>query len=153
MSVILGIDPGSLTTGFGLVRCTQSGIYHLAHGTAILAANKSLAERLGDLAHDLNTIIDQYSPERVAVEDIFVLKNARSALILGQARGAVLAVMGLRKIPVIALSPTAVKSRLTGNGRAKKFQVAHMVALRLGIPLPKSEDASDALALAIALAS
>ncbi len=149
--IILGIDPGSLKTGFGLISQDSLGkISHLAHGTIVLDSKKKLSERIADLAQDLCVLLDKYQPDYAVVEDVFFCKNARSALILGQARGAALAVLGLRNIPVEALSPTEVKSLVAGRGRALKFQLAHIVALQLGIVVPKSEDASDALALAIA---
>lgn len=149
--IVLGIDPGSLKTGFGIIKLNKSGISHVAHGAIILDKKKSLASRINDLAHDLNTVIKKYNPSIAVVEDVFYCKNARSALILGQARGAALALLGLYKIEVEALSPTAVKLMVAGHGRAEKFQVAMMVAKDLGIDIPKHEDASDALALALAL--
>ena len=148
---ILGIDPGSLRTGFGVISAGNGTLRHIAHGTIILDAKKNLSERLADLARDLTTVLGKYRPERAVVEDIFFFKNARSALVLGQARGAALAILGLHAIPIEVLSPTRVKSLIAGRGRAQKFQIAQIVALELGIALPQSEDASDALALALAV--
>lgn len=150
--IILGIDPGSLRTGFGLIDCSKRPFCHLAHGTIVLSAKLSLSERLRDLATDIATVIDKYRPTRAVVEDVFLFNNPRSALILGQARGAALAVLGLRGVPVESLSATRIKSLITGNGQAKKFQVAHMVSIALNIDIPHSEDSSDALAIAMALA-
>jgi crossover junction endodeoxyribonuclease RuvC len=124
----------------------------MTHGTIVLDAKKSVAERLADLGRDMALIVEKYRPNRAAVEDIFLFKNPRSALILGQARGAVLAVLGIHGIAIDTLSPTKVKSLTAGRGKAQKFQVARIVALQLGILPPKSADASDALAVALACA-
>ncbi|MCA9508215.1 MAG: crossover junction endodeoxyribonuclease RuvC [Myxococcales bacterium] len=149
--ILLGIDPGSLRTGFGIVsHSSNSKVEHVTHGTIVLDAKKNLSERLSDLACDLKTLIEKYQPHYAVVEGVFFCKNARSALVLGQARGVALAVLGLNAIPVQELSPTQVKSLVAGRGRAQKFQVAQIVALNLGIAVPCSEDASDALALALA---
>lgn len=148
--VLLGIDPGSLRTGFGVVSAVRGVVQHIAHGTIVLDPKKKLSERLADLAHDLRTVLEKYQPHRAVVEDVFFCKNPRSALVLGQARGAALALLGLKNIPVEVLSPTQVKSLVAGRGRAQKFQIAQIVALELGIAVPQCEDASDALALALA---
>lgn len=148
--IILGIDPGSLRTGFGLVKRVDGRLVHIAHGTIVLDGKKNIAERLKDLAHDLTTIISRYRPTSAVIEDVFLFKNPRSALILGQARGASLAILGMHGITAASLSPTRVKSLVAGRGRADKFQVAHLVALELNIAVPQSQDSSDALALALA---
>lgn len=147
--VIIGIDPGSLKTGFGIVAICGPEIVHITHGTIMLDKAKPIAERLADLAHDMVALIQKYKPERAAVEDVFFAKNAHSSLILGQARGAVLAILGLYGISVQALAPSAIKSMVAGHGKAQKFQVARMVALELDIAIPSQEDASDALAIAL----
>lgn len=150
--IVLGIDPGSLRTGFGVVRCETTSVVHIAHGTIVLDKKKSVAVRLADLAHDLITLVEKYRPSHAAVEDVFFFKNPRSALILGQARGAVLAVLGLHHVPIETLSPTTIKSLITGRGHADKWQMAEMVAYELGIDVPTSRDASDALSIALARA-
>jgi crossover junction endodeoxyribonuclease RuvC len=148
--IILGIDPGSLRTGFGLIRRFDGQLLHIAHGTIVLDNKKIIAERLKDLAHDLTTIITKYRPTQAVIEDVFLFNNPRSALVLGQARGAALAVLGLHGLVAHSLSPTRVKSLVAGRGRADKFQVAHLVSLELKIAIPESQDSSDALALALA---
>lgn len=149
--IIIGIDPGSLRTGFAIIAVAGTGsLSHVSHGTIVLDANKTVSERLGLLAQDLTVLLDKYQPHHAAVEDVYFCKNARSALILGQARGVALGLLGLRGIGVQAFSPTQVKSMIAGRGRALKSQLAHIVALRLGIAVPDSEDASDALAIALA---
>jgi crossover junction endodeoxyribonuclease RuvC len=150
MRIILGVDPGSLRTGFGVVAYNSDRVVHVAHGTIVLDKKKNVSERLSDLARDMTTLIEKYSPHHATVEDVFLFKNPRSALILGHARGAVIAMLGMHKIPTTTLSATKIKSLIVGRGQAQKFQVAEMVALRLGIVVPTSKDASDALAAAVA---
>lgn len=146
----MGIDPGSLKTGFGLVQSRCGALSHVAHGTIVLDNKKIIAERIRDLSHDLSSIIKKYQPTVAVIEDVFLFNNPRSALVLGQARGAALAMLGLHNIYAHTLSPTRVKSLVAGRGRADKYQVAQLVALQLNIALPSSPDASDALALAVA---
>lgn len=150
--VIIGIDPGSLRTGFGIVADHGDKIVHVAHGTIVLDKTMILSDRLADLAIDLATIIKKYQPDHAAVEDVFLFKNPRSALVLGQARGAAIAVFGMNKIKTTTFAPTKIKALVSGRGRAQKFQVAQMVALQLGIIMPTSKDAADALAIALACA-
>lgn len=148
--IILGLDPGSLVTGFGLIKICEGQISHVVHGVIKLNSKKSISARLQDLAFDLSLITKKYEPHIAIVENVFAYKNLRSALILGQARGAILAILGLNNVPVFELSPTRIKSVISGQGRAKKFQVAKIVATELEIDVPKEEDASDALACALA---
>jgi|SRR5579871_97432 len=150
--VILGLDPGSLRTGFGVLKRMGTDIIHLDHGTIVLSGKKMISDRLRELALDVSHLVATYKPHHAVVEDVFFFKNPHSALVLGQARGAILAVLGLNQIMVQTLSPTKVKSLVSGHGRAQKFQLARMVALELDIQEPTSEDASDALALALAYA-
>lgn len=147
--IILGIDPGSLRTGFGIVSYSKDKIIHITHGTIILDKSKPLVARLRDLAFDLNTIVNKYKPTLAAVEEVFVYKNPRSALILGQARGAALAIMGMNDISLSSFSASQVKAIIMGHGRAAKFQIAQAVAISLNIAIPESLDAADALALAM----
>lgn len=150
--LILGIDPGSLRTGFGIIKKRESSICHVTHGTIILSREKDISLRLSELAKDLSALIEKHQPKIAVVEDVFFFKNPRSALVLGQARGAILAILGLHGVIVQTLTPTEVKLLVAGRGRAQKFQVAQLIALELGIVPPSSSDASDALALALAFA-
>lgn len=151
--LILGIDPGSIKTGFGILELRHDGrIIHVSHGTIVLDPKMPISERIQHLAQDLTQIVKKYQPHRAAVEDVFFCENARSALVLGQARGAILAILGIHGINIKALSPTAVKAMVVGHGRAQKYQVAQMVALELNIAIPTSSDAADALGIALALA-
>jgi crossover junction endodeoxyribonuclease RuvC len=144
---ILGLDPGSRRTGFGVIDCRGTVIEVRAHGCLNVAA-ASPAERLRLIFEGLQGLMSQHVPAEVAVERVFVSRNVASALKLGQARGAALcAVPG--GIPVFEYAPRAIKLALVGSGAAEKFQVAHMVRALLGIAERLTADAADALAVAV----
>ncbi len=151
---LIGVDPGSHKTGWGIVDISDGArrIVHVDNGVLMLDDSRELAVRLVDLCHRLGDVITRYQPEVAAVEDVFVQKGARSALILGQARGAALATLGLAGLKVTSIPTSQVKLRVTGQGRAGKAQVAEMVRALLGLPEVPFEDAADALAVAIAVA-
>ncbi len=148
---LLGVDPGSHKTGWGIVEVGGSVIEHIDNGVLFLDDDRSLTVRLVDLCHRLNDVIVRYRPEAAAVEDVFVQRGARSALILGQARGACLATLGLAGLPVTSIPTSQVKLRVAGRGRAGKEQVAEMVRAQLRLPEVPFEDAADALAVALAV--
>ncbi len=149
---ILGVDPGSRKTGWGVVDVDGSRVVHVDNGVLFLDDDDDLTIRLTDLAHRLNDVVTTYAPDRAAVEDVFVQKGARSALILGQARGCALTTLGLRGLSVRSYSTSMVKQRVTGGGRAGKEAVAAMVTTLLSLPEYPFEDAADALAIAICAA-
>lgn len=147
---VLGVDPGSHKTGWGIVDVTGGRIEHVDNGVLFLDTDRDLVIRLTDLCQRLKDVVVRYAPERAAVEDVFVQKGARSALILGQARGAALATLGLCGLPVRSIPTSQVKLHVAGRGRADKDQVAEMVRVLLGLKEVPFEDAADALAVAIA---
>jgi crossover junction endodeoxyribonuclease RuvC len=149
---VLGVDPGSHKTGWGIVDVTGGRIEHVDNGVLFLDSDRDLVIRLTDLCQRLKDVVVRYQPERAAVEDVFVQKGARSALILGQARGAALATLGLCGLPVRSIPTSQVKLHVAGRGRADKDQVAEMVRVQLGLKEVPFEDAADALAVAIAAA-
>jgi crossover junction endodeoxyribonuclease RuvC len=149
---VLGVDPGSRKTGWGVVDVDGNRVVHVDNGVLFLDDDRDLTIRLVDLAHRLNDVITTYQPDRAAVEDVFVQKGARSALILGQARGCALTTLGLRGLAVTSYSTSMVKQRVTGGGRAGKEQVAAMISSILGLPAWPFEDAADALAVAVCAA-
>lgn len=151
---ILGIDPGSRKTGFGIVDVHPQTrkLQHIAHGILRLNVEVDIGARVRELAWRLKEVADLYRPTHCAVEDIFVAEGLRSALMLGQARGAVLATMGLMDIPVQHFASTKVKLALTGAGRAGKLQVSEMVRIVLSLEQKPPEDAGDALAIAVCCA-
>lgn len=148
-SRILGIDPGSRTTGYGVIEKNGSAIGFVACGTIRTTKDWKLNDRLLQIFDGLVKVIDQHQPDVAAVEDMFIANNPRSALKLGHARGvAVLAAMK-SGIMVHDYSPRVVKQSVAGYGQAEKEQVQHMVQALLELSSAPSNDAADALAVAI----
>lgn len=148
--VILGIDPGTRITGFGLIRVNHPQLIPLDFGCIRPKTDMSAPERYLAIFNGVEQLIEQYAPIAVSVETQFVYKNVQSALKLGMARGAVLIAAAKRNIPVFEYAPKKAKSAVVGTGSASKEQVQKMIQLLLKLPiLPEPEDAADALALAI----
>lgn len=151
--LILGLDPGSLHTGFGLVEKHGSSLIHLDAGRFSCPRDLDLPRRLAHLAGRLDELVASRRPDLAVLETPFHGMNARSLIVLAQARGALLAVLAGRGIEIREYSPAEVKSAVTGNGRADKDQVARMVRLLLSVRGDGwASDATDALALAICCA-
>jgi crossover junction endodeoxyribonuclease RuvC len=147
--IAIGIDPGTLNLGWGVVAAEGKRMSHVAHGVVRMSGDDSLPSRLCQLGDALDAILSQFRPGLGSVEGIFFDKNAQSAAKLGHARGVVLLCLERQKIPVREHPPARVKRTLTGNGRAEKAQVAQMVKAILGLSSIPPADASDALAIAI----
>lgn len=147
---VLGIDPGTLTTGYGIVVEEDHKLFHVASGGISPSAKQPFPVRLKKIYEELEKVIDKYRPRVVVVEDLFVSKNIKSALKLGHARGvAILAAMNAG-LPVFEYAPLEVKQAVVGNGKAEKKQVQMMVKMLLDMPkAPHPADAADALAAAI----
>ena len=150
--IILGLDPGSRHTGFGLIEKEHDKLRLLEHGRLSCSSRRPLPERLFALSRDLGQLLDRTPPGTVALETPFHGINSRSLIVLAQARGALLAELASRRLDIREYSPAEVKSAVSGNGRAGKEQVAHMVRLILGLEGAASSDATDALAVAICCA-
>ena len=151
--IVLGIDPGTAATGYGVVERNGSRLRAIDYGCIVTASTTSLAERLLEIHASIGELIDTHQPGLVAVERLFFNKNVQTAFAVGQARGAVLLTAAQHGIPVFEFTPNEVKVAVTGNGRAPKDQVQRMVQVVLGLPeLPRPDDAADALAIAICLA-
>lgn len=146
---ILGIDPGSNATGFGVIERSDGRLVVVAHGVLRLPKGRALNERLALLYDAIRGVIEEYQPSQIAVEQVFVAVNPRSALVLGQARGAVLAATASCGIAVSEYAPRAVKQSVVGVGNAAKRQVQEMVCRLLALDALPPTDAADALALAI----
>ena len=146
---VLGIDPGSAVTGWGVVEATGTSLVHLAHGTVITAGTQGQAARLERIYRGLEEVIDSYNPDGVCVERVFFARNAQSALKLGQARGVAILAAARRSLAVHEYAAVEIKAAVVGYGHATKQQVQMMIAslLRLRGKLPA--DAADALAAAI----
>ena len=147
---ILGIDPGLRRTGFGIIANDDLKPVVVDYGTISPPTSADLGERLLVVYDDITKIIADYGPDEIAIEDSFYGVNARSALLLGQAKGVALLAVAQRRLRAWEYAPRKVKLATTGNGRATKTQVQYMVQRILGMDhLPKPLDASDALAVAI----
>lgn len=147
---ICGIDPGLRSTGWGIVRFENNRMFWVADGMIKPAPDAVMADRLNHIHMDLKNILAQYRPDRVAIEEIFVSRNAASALKLGMARGAAMVAASDAGLPVDEISARRIKQNVTGSGRADKQQVTAMVSRLLNIT-PSGVDAADALATAISL--
>ncbi len=145
---VLGIDPGSVATGYGVVSVEGSTLRRVGSGT-IRAHGDTLADRLACLQRELARAIAELAPEVAALESIFSARNARSALVLGHARGVALAACGTAGLGPAEYTPQQVKAAVTGYGRADKAQVMAMVQRLLGLIAPPASDEADALAVAI----
>jgi crossover junction endodeoxyribonuclease RuvC len=151
--ILLGVDPGSLRTGWGAIE--SDGRRHGLIEAGVLAPSPhlTLPEKLRHLHDGLLTVIARHQPEALAVEDVFHAVNTRSALVLGHVRGALLLAGAQAGLPVHAFSPATVKAQVVGFGRAEKHQVALMVSRILGLARDQDPgDAADALAIALCLA-
>lgn len=147
---VLGIDPGSRFCGFGVVEdAGGTRVRHLGHGVFRLGEGNPIEDRLCELHDALVRELQVHRPDVVAIEDVFHAKNARSALVLGQARGVALLAAAQSGARLRSFPASVIKQAVTGNGRAEKFQVGRMVQVLLGITIEGRLDASDALAAAI----
>lgn len=152
--IVLGIDPGSVRTGYGLIEVVRGAVRFRACGTIAAPAAAALPARLLHLAGELEALLARERPELAAIELPFHGANARSAFVLAEARGALLLTLARAGIELEELTPAEVKSAVAGNGRADKEQVARMVRLQLALgPGPLAADASDALAVALCAAA
>jgi crossover junction endodeoxyribonuclease RuvC len=146
---VLGVDPGSRVCGYAVVAVGPGRSCLYVECGVLTSAHRAPEARLGEIARGLAEVIEELGPAGVAVEDVFSHRNPRSALALAQARGAVLAVAGMRGLPVHSYAPALVKKTVTGRGRADKDQVARMVKALVGLASLPTADAADALAVAL----
>ena len=147
---ILGIDPGTATTGFGVIDVESQNLGFVDGGVITTSPDLAMPERLVIIHDELGQLIAQHRPEIVAVELLFFAANVTTAISVGQARGVVLLAAAEAGLPVGEFTPLQVKQALTGYGRATKSQIQSMVQQLLGLnALPRPDDAADALAIAI----
>jgi crossover junction endodeoxyribonuclease RuvC len=148
--IVLGIDPGTASTGYGVVAQRSGRLLALDGGVIETPAGLALERRLATIHARVGALIDEHDPIAVSIEDLYFGANARSALAVGQARGVVLLAAGQRDLPCGSYTPQQVKSAVCGSGRAEKGQVQQMVQRLLALPeLPQPDHAADALAVAI----
>ena len=146
---IIGIDPGSRYTGYGIVEKNGQQLQHLASGRINATSGATFSHRLEIIYEGLSKVLGQWPADVAAVETIFTAHNARSTIKLGQARGVALLALRHLELQIHEYTPAKVKKNVTGHGRATKTQMVKMVQMRLGITNDLSEDAADALAVAL----
>jgi crossover junction endodeoxyribonuclease RuvC len=146
---ILGIDPGSIRTGFGVINVCGNTYTHIENGLIAPPKGMEFKERVAFIFRGVSETIEEFKPDYLSLEDIFISVNAQSALKLGHIRGAVISASVVHGVPVFEYSPTRVKQSITGSGRAEKFQIQEMVKILLKLKEVPQEDAADALAVAI----
>ncbi len=148
--IVLGIDPGTASTGYGVIEGAGSRLRVLSAGVIETHAGAPLERRLAEIHGHVADLLDRYRPAALAIEELYFGANVRTAFAVGQARGVVLLAAGERAVPSRSYTPQQVKDAVCGHGRAGKDQVARMVARLLGLSRPPSPDhAADALAVAI----
>ena len=140
MPVVLGIDPGTASTGFGVVRSGAGRLEAISGGVISTDAGELLERRLAAISASIDGLIAEHAPDALAVEDIFFGRNVRTAFAVGQSRGVVLAAAGAREVPCYTYTPQAVKLAVCGHGGARKEQVQQMVAALLGLESPPASD-------------
>lgn len=152
--IFLGVDPGLADVGFGLVAQKKGKLKIIAYGSIKTKKEAGSAERLKQIASQLDKIIKKYKPNFAAVEELFFCKNIKTGIAVGQARGVIILTIIKNKLPVAEFTPLQVKQAVTGYGRAEKGQVQQMVKTILNLKeAPKPDDAADGLAVAICAAS
>ena len=147
---VIGIDPGTAITGWGIVEGSGNELQMVAVGTITTAAGTPLPERLQIIYHELTAIIGQWQPSTAAIEELFFSKNAKTALAVGHGRGVAMLALANADLSITEYKPLEVKQAITGHGGADKKQMQQMVKLLLALDdIPRPDDAADALAIAI----
>jgi crossover junction endodeoxyribonuclease RuvC len=147
---VLGFDPGTATTGYGVVEGKGSRLHHIAHGTITTPAGQHFATRLETIYREATELIATYAPDAVAIEKLYFARNVTTGLKVAEARGVLALSAAQAHLPIGEFSPLEVKSAVVGYGKADKRQVQEMIKVLLNLDaLPKPDDAADALAIAI----
>ena len=147
--IILGIDPGSRKTGFGLIKKEGNRHTHIENGTLYLEKQEKYTDRLVSLYKEIQSLIEAFSPEALAIENIFYYKNAKSTQKLGEVRGVAMLSASISGIKVFEYTPLEVKKAVTGYGKAPKIQMQNMTRTLLNLKDIPEENAGDALAVAL----
>ncbi|MGQ9600001.1 MAG: crossover junction endodeoxyribonuclease RuvC [Anaerolineae bacterium] len=148
--LVLGIDPGTAITGYGVVRENETGLSLVDCGVITTVADQPLAARLQQIYHGIRSVIHQYHPDAAAVEELFFSRNVRTALSVGQARGVALLALAEAGLPIYEYKPLQVKQTVAGYGGAGKQQMQEMVRMLLHLEqAPQPDDAADAVAVAV----
>lgn len=147
---VIGVDPGTAITGWGLVEGDGNDLVAVAYGVITTAAGTPLPERLQAIYQELTKVVDQWQPDTSAIEELFFSRNAKTALAVGHGRGAAMLALANANLDITEYKPLEVKQALTGHGGADKHQMQQMVKLLLTLDdIPRPDDAADALAVAI----
>lgn len=147
---VLGIDPGTATTGWAVLEESKGKVDPIAFGHISTSPKNSVSDRLKEVADDLADIIEEYKPQEAAIEDIFFFKNQKTAVKVSQSRGAMLLTLENKRVRIFSYTPLQVKQALTGYGRAEKKQIQIMVKNILKLTsIPKPDDTADAIAIAL----
>ncbi len=148
--IILGLDPGIATVGYGVVKFEKNKFTSIQYGVIKTAAGLPLSTRLVEIAADVETILDMFKPDAVAVEELFFNTNITTGIQVAHGRGVLLLECAKKGVPLFEYTPSQVKQAVVGYGRAEKRQVMEMTKLLLGLEkIPRPDDAADALAIAI----
>jgi crossover junction endodeoxyribonuclease RuvC len=148
--VVIGIDPGTATTGFGVIRYENSKLTPIDAGVFLTTPDMEMPARLRSIYNDMNTLLDKYQPDLVATERLFFGRNVSTALLVGRSIGVILLAIEEHGLPWSEYTPMQVKKAVTGYGAADKHQIQAQVTRLLGLAeIPKPDDAADALAIAI----
>lgn len=147
---VLGVDPGTAACGYGVVEKVGARFVALDYGLVATPPTAPTPDRLRTIYQEVSAILGRWRPDRVAIEELFFARNAKTAIAVGQARGVVLLAAALAGVPVVEYTPLEVKKSVTSYGRGRKEQVGQMVAIILGLPeVPRPDDVADALAIAL----
>ena len=146
---VLGIDPGTVRMGIGILEKNGSRYQMIACESVGLSKAKPLSERLKEINRSVGDFIERYAPDSVAIENVFFGKNVRSLVKIGEARASAMLAAAERKVPVAEYPPARIKQAVSGNGRASKVQIQQMIKFLLQLPSAPPEDAADALAVAL----
>lgn len=153
-TIVIGIDPGTAITGYGVLSCLGQQLKVLEYGVIRTLPSQTAPDRLVTLYNKLTALLTQYQPEQAGCEKLFFAKNVKTAGEVGQARGIILLALAQHQVTITELTPPQVKQAVTGYGSADKQQVQYMTKQILGLQrIPRPDDAADALAIAIATAN
>jgi len=148
--IILGIDPGTATTGYGLIDVDKDSLSVINYGTIRTSPKDSIPIRLKDIFSDINELIKQFSPDIMSIEELFFFKNSKTVITVSEARGVLLLAAIQNGLEIFEYTPLEIKVSLTGYGRAEKYDIQHSVKDFLSLEhIPKPDDAADALAVAL----
>ena len=148
--IVIGIDPGLATVGFGVIRKEGDGIMPVSYGCIRTPAEKQTPERLMDIYTEINALFEKYKPDVIAIERLFFSKNVTNAMSVSEARGVIFLAAQQKNIPVFEYTPNRIKQAVTGSGRADKRQMQEMIKRLLGLDeIPQPDDAADGLSIAL----